>query len=182
MISINICHSVFIIKMKVFGEGFDTNVVFSPLSPFTLYSPFSVYPFLSFQPHFHSFPSSFSFPFLFHVSRSLSPLSSSSLSFPFSVLAVTGKPFFVVSSFSHRWLFGWEGCRFYGWAGFFFGCGSLITMTVVSLDRYLKICHLRYGTSGSPLTGSPKHLNSMVRYSIQYMLRTFILGVNSKST
>ncbi|XP_029966152.1 opsin-5 [Salarias fasciatus] len=61
-------------------------------------------------------------------------------------ISVTGKPFFVVSSFSHRWLFGWEGCRFYGWAGFFFGCGSLITMTVVSLDRYLKICHLRYGT------------------------------------
>ncbi|XP_032367298.1 opsin-5 [Etheostoma spectabile] len=61
-------------------------------------------------------------------------------------ISVTGKPFFVVSSFSHRWLFGWEGCRYYGWAGFFFGCGSLITMTVVSLDRYFKICHLRYGT------------------------------------
>ncbi|XP_033931232.1 opsin-5 [Pseudochaenichthys georgianus] len=61
-------------------------------------------------------------------------------------ISVTGKPFFIVSSFSHRWLFGWEGCRFYGWAGFFFGCGSLITMTVVSLDRYFKICHLRYGT------------------------------------
>ncbi|XP_028296159.1 opsin-5 [Gouania willdenowi] len=61
-------------------------------------------------------------------------------------ISVTGKPFFVVSSFSHRWLFGWEGCQFYGWAGFFFGCGSLTTMTVVSLDRYLKICHLRYGT------------------------------------
>lgn len=61
-------------------------------------------------------------------------------------ISVTGKPFFVVSSFSHRWLFGWEGCSFYGWAGFFFGCGSLITMTMVSLDRYLKICHLSYGT------------------------------------
>ncbi|XP_013873352.1 opsin-5 [Austrofundulus limnaeus] len=61
-------------------------------------------------------------------------------------ISVTGKPFFVVSSFSHRWLFGWKGCHFYGWTGFFFGCGSLITMTVVSLDRYLKICHLRYGT------------------------------------
>lgn len=65
--------------------------------------------------------------------------------FSFFIPAVTGKPFFIVSSLSHRWLFGWEGCRFYGWAGFFFGCGSLITMTVVSLDRYLKICHLRYG-------------------------------------
>ncbi|KAL4661079.1 opsin-5 [Arapaima gigas] len=61
-------------------------------------------------------------------------------------ISVTGKPFFIVSSISHRWIFGMEGCRFYGWAGFFFGCGSLITMTIVSLDRYLKICHLRYGT------------------------------------
>uniref|UniRef100_A0A3B4U045 Opsin-5 n=1 Tax=Seriola dumerili TaxID=41447 RepID=A0A3B4U045_SERDU len=48
-------------------------------------------------------------------------------------ISVTGKPFFI-------------GCRSHGWAGFFFGCGSLITMTMVSLDRYLKICHLRYGT------------------------------------
>jgi G0-opsin len=42
-------------------------------------------------------------------------------------------------------VFGWIGCRWYGWAGFFFGCGSLITMTAVSLDRYLKICYLSYG-------------------------------------
>ncbi|KAJ8339903.1 hypothetical protein SKAU_G00345360 [Synaphobranchus kaupii] len=61
-------------------------------------------------------------------------------------ISVSGKPFFVASSLSHRWLFGWEGCRYYGWAGFFFGCGSLVTMTLVSLDRYFKICHLRYGT------------------------------------
>ncbi|MEE6476976.1 hypothetical protein FKM82_011309 [Ascaphus truei] len=61
-------------------------------------------------------------------------------------ISVIGKPFSIVSSFNHRWVFGWSGCHWYGWAGFFFGCGSLITMTVVSLDRYLKICHLRYGT------------------------------------
>lgn len=62
-----------------------------------------------------------------------------------SPLAVVGKPFSIISFFSHRWMFGWIGCRWYGWAGFFFGCGSLITMTAVSLDRYLKICHLSYG-------------------------------------
>ncbi|XP_039605937.1 opsin-5 [Polypterus senegalus] len=61
-------------------------------------------------------------------------------------ISVTGKPFFIISSLHHRWYFGWAGCCWYGWAGFFFGCGSLITMTVVSFDRYLKICHLRYGT------------------------------------
>ncbi|XP_072263542.1 opsin-5 [Pyxicephalus adspersus] len=61
-------------------------------------------------------------------------------------ISVTGKPFAIISCFSHRWVFGWSVCQWYGWIGFFFGCGSLITMTVVSLDRYLKICHLRYGT------------------------------------
>uniref|UniRef100_A0A8C4WLV7 Opsin-5 n=1 Tax=Gopherus evgoodei TaxID=1825980 RepID=A0A8C4WLV7_9SAUR len=61
-------------------------------------------------------------------------------------ISVVGKPFSIISFFSHRWVFGWLGCRWYGWAGFFFGCGSLITMTAVSLDRYLKICHLTYGT------------------------------------
>ncbi|XP_053317269.1 opsin-5 [Spea bombifrons] len=61
-------------------------------------------------------------------------------------ISVSGKPFCIVSFFSHRWVFGWTLCRCYGWIGFFFGTGSLITLTVVSLDRYLKICHMRYGT------------------------------------
>ncbi|KAJ1149259.1 hypothetical protein NDU88_002074 [Pleurodeles waltl] len=61
-------------------------------------------------------------------------------------ISVIGKPFAIASFFFHRWVFGWSGCRWYGWSGFFFGCGSLITMTAVSLDRYLKICHLSYGT------------------------------------
>ncbi|XP_019376239.1 PREDICTED: opsin-5 [Gavialis gangeticus] len=61
-------------------------------------------------------------------------------------ISVSGKPFTIISFFSHRWIFGWIGCRWYGWVGFFFGCGSLITMMTVSLDRYLKICHLSYGT------------------------------------
>ncbi|CAH2245758.1 opsin-5 [Pelobates cultripes] len=61
-------------------------------------------------------------------------------------ISVTGKPFCIVSFLSHRWVFGWTMCKCYGFIGFLFGCGSLITLTVVSLDRYLKICHLRYGT------------------------------------
>nr|XP_056712823.1 opsin-5 [Euleptes europaea] len=61
-------------------------------------------------------------------------------------ISVAGKPFSIIAFFSHRWIFGWSACRWYGWAGFFFGIGSLITMTAVSLDRYLKICHLSYGT------------------------------------
>ncbi|XP_060677217.1 opsin-5 isoform X2 [Hemiscyllium ocellatum] len=60
-------------------------------------------------------------------------------------MAVGGKPFLISSCFAHRWIFGWIGCRWHGWSGFFFGCGSLITITIVSLDRYLKICYLQYG-------------------------------------
>lgn len=70
---------------------------------------------------------------------------------------VVGKPFTIISCFCHRWVFGWIGCRWYGWAGFFFGCGSLITMTALSLDRYLKICYLSYGKyEGSSLPDSLK--------------------------
>ncbi|XP_066495476.1 opsin-5 [Tiliqua scincoides] len=61
-------------------------------------------------------------------------------------ISVVGKPFSIIAAFSHRWIFGWSVCRWYGWAGFFFGIASLITMTAVSLDRYFKICHLSYGT------------------------------------
>lgn len=125
---------------------------------------------LHFAPLFIAyFPLTLSLPLFSYPTVSLS-------SFPFCclfillllfALAVTGKPFFVVSSFSHRWLFGWEGCRFYGWAGFFFGCGSLITMTVVSLDRYLKICHIRYGKSGAPVTMSLK-LHTVISFSPKF--------------
>uniref|UniRef100_A0A670Y2N7 Opsin-5 n=2 Tax=Pseudonaja textilis TaxID=8673 RepID=A0A670Y2N7_PSETE len=60
-------------------------------------------------------------------------------------ISVAGKPFSIIAFLSHRWIFGWSGCRWYGWTGFFFGVGSLITMTAVSLDRYFKICYLAYG-------------------------------------
>ncbi|XP_015268538.1 PREDICTED: opsin-5-like [Gekko japonicus] len=71
-------------------------------------------------------------------------------------ISVAGKPFSIIAFFSHRWIFGWSGCRWYGWTGFFFGIGSLITMTAVSLDRYLKICHLAYAMeSERPSTSTP---------------------------
>ncbi|XP_078069855.1 opsin-5 [Mustelus asterias] len=60
-------------------------------------------------------------------------------------IAAGGIPFLTSSCFAHRWVFGWIGCRWHGWSGFFFGCGSLISITIISLDRYLKICHFQYG-------------------------------------
>ncbi|KAK7886911.1 hypothetical protein WMY93_026532 [Mugilogobius chulae] len=62
--------------------------------------------------------------------------------FGFSVLGV---PFFIISSLSHGWVFGETGCLLYGIQGSVFGIGSLITTSIISLDRCLKICCLRYG-------------------------------------
>ncbi|XP_020783782.2 opsin 9 [Boleophthalmus pectinirostris] len=62
--------------------------------------------------------------------------------FGFSVLGV---PFFIISSLSHAWIFGETGCLLYGIQGSVFGIGSLISTSLISLDRCLKICCLRYG-------------------------------------
>lgn len=53
---------------------------------------------------------------------------------------------------SHAWVFGESGCLWYGIQGFVFGVGSLLTTCLISLDRCLKICCLRYGESGVCLT------------------------------
>ncbi|XP_040021711.2 opsin 9 [Gasterosteus aculeatus] len=62
--------------------------------------------------------------------------------FGFSLL---GGPFFIISSLCHAWVFGEAGCLWYGIQGFVFGIGSLLTTCLISLDRCLKICCLRYG-------------------------------------
>ncbi|XP_051262060.1 opsin 9 isoform X2 [Dicentrarchus labrax] len=62
--------------------------------------------------------------------------------FGFSLL---GAPFFIISSLCHAWVFGETGCLWYGIQGFVFGIGSLLTTCLISVDRCLKICCLRYG-------------------------------------
>ncbi|XP_070691997.1 opsin 9 [Pempheris klunzingeri] len=62
--------------------------------------------------------------------------------FGFSLL---GAPFFITSSLCHAWVFGETGCLWYGIQGFVFGIGSLLTTCLISVDRCLKICCLRYG-------------------------------------
>ncbi|KAL3059631.1 hypothetical protein OYC64_014270 [Pagothenia borchgrevinki] len=61
--------------------------------------------------------------------------------------SLLGAPFFIISSWSHAWVFGDTGCLLYGIQGFLFGIGSLLTTCLISLDRCLKICCLRYGKS-----------------------------------
>ncbi|KAL7394466.1 hypothetical protein ABVT39_026481 [Epinephelus coioides] len=56
-----------------------------------------------------------------------------------------GAPFSIISSLCHAWVFGETGCLWYGVQGFVFGIGSLLTTCLISLDRCLKICCLRYG-------------------------------------
>lgn len=48
-------------------------------------------------------------------------------------------------SLCHAWVFGETGCLYYGIQGFVFGIGSLLTTCLISVDRCLKICSLRYG-------------------------------------
>ncbi|CAL8257307.1 unnamed protein product [Boreogadus saida] len=62
--------------------------------------------------------------------------------FGFSLL---GAPFAIISSLCHAWVFGEAGCLWYGMQGFLFGIGSLLTTCLISLDRCLKICSVRYG-------------------------------------
>ncbi|MGH0138135.1 UNVERIFIED_CONTAM: hypothetical protein FKN15_065180 [Acipenser sinensis] len=59
--------------------------------------------------------------------------------------SLLGAPLLIYSSFSHAWWFGWRGCRWYGVQGFVFGIGSLLTTMLISIDRCLKICSIRYG-------------------------------------
>ncbi|XP_034729489.1 opsin 9 [Etheostoma cragini] len=49
-----------------------------------------------------------------------------------------GGPCFIISSLCHAWVFGETGCLWYGIV-------SLLTTCLISLDRCLKICCLRYG-------------------------------------
>ncbi|KAM8870382.1 opsin 9 isoform 2-T2 [Spinachia spinachia] len=59
--------------------------------------------------------------------------------------SLLGGPFVIISSLCHAWVFGETGCLWYGIQGFVFGIGSLLTTCLISLDRCLKICCVRYG-------------------------------------
>ncbi|KAI2655496.1 Opsin-5 [Labeo rohita] len=59
--------------------------------------------------------------------------------------SLLGAPCLIISSLSHAWIFGETGCMWYGFQGFIFGIGSLITTCLISLDRCFKICSFQYG-------------------------------------
>ncbi|XP_006875988.1 PREDICTED: melanopsin [Chrysochloris asiatica] len=55
------------------------------------------------------------------------------------LMSFTQAPVFFTSSLYKRWLFGEAGCEFYAFCGALFGITSMITLTVIALDRYLVI-------------------------------------------
>ncbi|XP_063056475.1 opsin 7, group member a [Engraulis encrasicolus] len=54
-------------------------------------------------------------------------------------------PLAVISSFSHRWLFGKTVCLIYAFCGILFGICSLTTLTLLSTVCCLKVCCPVYG-------------------------------------
>nr|XP_028584287.1 melanopsin [Podarcis muralis] len=55
------------------------------------------------------------------------------------LMAVTQCPVFFTSSLNKRWVFGEKGCELYAFCGALFGIASMITLTVIALDRYFVI-------------------------------------------
>ncbi|KAL8610871.1 hypothetical protein ACOMHN_056726 [Nucella lapillus] len=50
-------------------------------------------------------------------------------------------PLAMISTFSHRWIFGDTGCLVNGFLGFFFGIVDIFILSVLSFTRYLCVCH-----------------------------------------
>ncbi|KAJ6661607.1 hypothetical protein lerEdw1_013846 [Lerista edwardsae] len=55
------------------------------------------------------------------------------------LMSVTQCPVFFTSSLNKRWTFGEKGCELYAFCGALFGIASMITLTVIALDRYFVI-------------------------------------------
>nr|XP_034993740.1 melanopsin isoform X1 [Zootoca vivipara] len=55
------------------------------------------------------------------------------------LMAITQCPVFFTSSLNRRWIFGEKGCELYAFCGALFGIASMITLTVIALDRYFVI-------------------------------------------
>ncbi|XP_062436231.1 melanopsin [Rhea pennata] len=55
------------------------------------------------------------------------------------LMSITQSPFFFTNSLHKRWIFGEKGCELYAFCGALFGITSMITLTVIALDRYFVI-------------------------------------------
>ncbi|XP_061767520.1 melanopsin-A-like isoform X3 [Nerophis ophidion] len=55
------------------------------------------------------------------------------------LMCVTQSPIFFVSSMHKKWIFGEKACELYAFCGAVFGICSMITLTVIAVDRYFVI-------------------------------------------
>ncbi|XP_070696795.1 melanopsin-A [Pempheris klunzingeri] len=55
------------------------------------------------------------------------------------LMCVTQTPIFFTTSMHKRWIFGEKGCELYAFCGALFGICSMITLTVIAVDRYFVI-------------------------------------------
>nr|XP_057907938.1 melanopsin-A-like isoform X2 [Doryrhamphus excisus] len=55
------------------------------------------------------------------------------------LMCVTQSPIFFTSSMHKRWIFGEKACELYAFCGALFGICSMITLTVIAIDRYFVI-------------------------------------------
>ncbi|XP_043921234.1 pinopsin-like isoform X2 [Protopterus annectens] len=55
------------------------------------------------------------------------------------LVCVFGTPFSFAASIEGRWLIGYYGCKWYGFANSLFGIASLISLSVLSYERYVTV-------------------------------------------
>ncbi|XP_044033852.1 melanopsin-A-like isoform X2 [Siniperca chuatsi] len=55
------------------------------------------------------------------------------------LMCLTQTPIFFITSMHKRWIFGKKGCELYAFCGALFGICSMITLTVIAVDRYMVI-------------------------------------------
>ncbi|XP_048167910.1 melanopsin isoform X1 [Corvus hawaiiensis] len=55
------------------------------------------------------------------------------------LMSITQSPVFFTNSLYKHWIFGEKGCELYAFCGALFGITSMITLTVIALDRYFVI-------------------------------------------
>ncbi|XP_072246417.1 melanopsin-A [Leuresthes tenuis] len=55
------------------------------------------------------------------------------------LMCITQSPIFFTTSMHKRWIFGEKGCELYAFCGALFGICSMITLTVIAIDRYFVI-------------------------------------------
>ncbi|XP_039995661.1 melanopsin-A [Xiphias gladius] len=55
------------------------------------------------------------------------------------LMCITQTPIFFTTSMHKRWIFGEKGCELYAFCGALFGICSMITLTVIAVDRYFVI-------------------------------------------